>query len=156
MKIYTSYFYKVRFFKPNYIPLSTAKWDPRWYNNFEGQGKSFIDKNNVINGLRAYEFVPGEECNFLCNGYENCKFGGDPESCTYLNNYRCQLSNLDIDKVINRLQCTGQQDQKLIGFTEEPVFVFLVYEKPDNKCSERAAIQDFFKDNGIECEELEI
>lgn len=28
MKIYTSYFYMIRFMKPNMIPLSTAKWDP--------------------------------------------------------------------------------------------------------------------------------
>ena len=31
MKIYTSYFYQIRFFKPNMIPLSTAKYDPSWF-----------------------------------------------------------------------------------------------------------------------------
>lgn len=28
LKFVTSYFYKVRFFTPNMIPLSTAIWDP--------------------------------------------------------------------------------------------------------------------------------
>lgn len=31
MKIYTSYFYMVRFMKPYMIPLSTAKFDPAWF-----------------------------------------------------------------------------------------------------------------------------
>lgn len=34
MKFYTSYFYKLRFFTPNMLPFSTAKWDPKWYHNF--------------------------------------------------------------------------------------------------------------------------
>ena len=31
MKIYISYFYAVRFFKPYQIPMSTAVWDPKWW-----------------------------------------------------------------------------------------------------------------------------
>ena len=37
MKIMTSYFYAIRFFKPNMIPISTAKWDPKWYHQNKGQ-----------------------------------------------------------------------------------------------------------------------
>lgn len=29
MKIKISYFYMIRFFKPNQIPISTAVWDPK-------------------------------------------------------------------------------------------------------------------------------
>lgn len=31
MKILISYFYQIRFFKPNMIPLSTAAFDPKWF-----------------------------------------------------------------------------------------------------------------------------
>ena len=60
MKVYTSYFYKIRFFKPNMIPISTAIWDPKWYHQNQGSDHWFIDKNGVINGLRAPVFAPGE------------------------------------------------------------------------------------------------
>lgn len=50
MKFYISYFYQIRFFKPNMIPISTAKWDPKWYSQ---NGKPYIDKRGVVNGLRA-------------------------------------------------------------------------------------------------------
>ena len=48
MKILTSYFYQIRFFKPNIIPLSTCLSDPVWYH--KGNGKSFYykDKNDDI------------------------------------------------------------------------------------------------------------
>ena len=32
-------------------------------------------------------------------------------------------------------------------------FAFLVYETPNNLCSERFPIQKYFKDNGVEIEE---
>lgn len=31
MKFYISYFYAVRFMKPNTVALSTAMWDPKWF-----------------------------------------------------------------------------------------------------------------------------
>ena len=31
MKFYVSYFYAVRFMKPNTVALSTAKSDPQWF-----------------------------------------------------------------------------------------------------------------------------
>ena len=73
MKIYTSYFYKIRFFKPNMIPISTAMWDPKWYHANQKQDHWFVDKNGVINGLRASVFAPGEvatavsTCGPLCD-----------------------------------------------------------------------------------------
>lgn len=37
IKIYTSYFYQIRNFTPNIIPVSTALSDPAWYRPPEGQ-----------------------------------------------------------------------------------------------------------------------
>jgi hypothetical protein len=42
----------------------------------------------------------------------------------------------------------------IYAVTEEPIAVFIVHEAPDNPCSERAAIQEYFRSHGIECEEL--
>ena len=32
----TSYFYQIRFFRPDMIPLSTARFDPSWYHRNKG------------------------------------------------------------------------------------------------------------------------
>ena len=81
MKVYTSYFYKIRFFKPNMIPISTALRDPKWYHQNQNQEHWFIDKNGVINGLRAPVFAPGlaatavSSCGASCpKDFKNCDF----------------------------------------------------------------------------------
>ena len=43
----TSYFYQIRNFKPNMIPLSTALWDPKWFHKNKGHSFQFKDKNGV-------------------------------------------------------------------------------------------------------------
>ena len=151
MKVYTSYFYKIRFFKPNMIPISTALWDPKWYHANQKQGHWFIDKNGVINGLRAPVFAPGEvatavsTCGPLCD--KNSK------NCPFLRAYAHQLSLLDINDIMSRTKRVCAEAQKVLGFTEEPIAVFIVHEAPDNPCSERTAIQNYFRSHGIECEE---
>ena len=42
MNIYISYFYNIRFFPKNLIPISTAMWDPKWYHNFKSDDTVFI------------------------------------------------------------------------------------------------------------------
>ena len=58
MDFYTSYFYQIRNFTPNMIPLSTACGDPAWYH--AGRDKNFVyfDNNKVCNGLRAEMLHP--------------------------------------------------------------------------------------------------
>ena len=51
MKIRTSYFYQIRNFKKNMIPVSTAMSDPLWYRPEQGQ-EYFFDKRGIVNGLR--------------------------------------------------------------------------------------------------------
>ena len=87
MKIYTSYFYKIRFFKPWQIPISTAVWDPKWFNDFKGQGYRFLDKRNVINGLRCESLHPDKTCQDLCRGLETCDCK-DPSKCEFLKRYK--------------------------------------------------------------------
>ena len=65
MKVATSYFYQIRFFKPNMIPVSTAMWDPKWFHNFKNQYHVFKDRNGVYNGLRYPALSPKGECEGL-------------------------------------------------------------------------------------------
>lgn len=153
MKILTSYFYQIRFMKPNYIPLSTAKWDPKWFYKNQHQGFQWKDKNGVWNGLRAEPFVPGAECDGLCYGRETCNAYG-PQTCSFLKTYRRQLDKLDFNEMLERFQHIGTAIQKAEGFTEEPVYVLIVHEAYDNPCSERWVIQDWFKDNGYNIKEF--
>lgn len=152
MKIYTSYFYQVRFFKPNMIPLSTAQFDPKWYNQNRGQGYVFKDKNGVYNGLRAEPFAPGQSCSNDCRGPQNCPTK-DFNSCSFLQKYYAQLCQLDFNDIMNRIERIANHIQNLEQFTDEPIVVLLVHEASDNPCSERKAIQKWFADNGVIVEE---
>ena len=150
MQIYTSYFYQVRFMKPYMIPLSTAIWGPKWFK----QGKPWKDKNGVWNGLKADVFAPGPMCEGLCRGPETCETRS-PQKCLFLNTYRYQLDLLDFNDVVARCERIGNYIKSLENFSEEPVIMLLVHEAPQNPCSERRVIQEWFAANGKEVKEWE-
>ena len=58
MKLAISYFYKIRFFQPWMIPISTAAWDPKYYHDNKGKDYLFVDKRGVINGYRYEALAP--------------------------------------------------------------------------------------------------
>lgn len=149
MKFATSYFYQIRNFKPWMIPISTAKWDPKWFSTMR------FDKNHIINGLRCEEFAPGTLCDGLCHG--DCH-PAHPESCNFLNIYRSQLKQINFnDFIIRCKKCVDWvQEHNKVGMPQEPIIVMIVYETPNNPCSERTVIQDWFAANGIECRELDL
>lgn len=151
IKIYTSYFYKIRFFEPYMIPCSTAQFDPSWYKSPMG---TFIDKRGVLNGLRANAFVPGPTCQNDCRGPENCNYISD--NCAFLSNYRKQLDALDFNRVINMFEDAIPRLEEKLNLDRKPVFVLMVYEKPDNPCSERKVIHEWFADQGFPIAELTI
>ena len=149
----TSYFYQIRFFTPNMIPLSTAVWDPKWFHANRGQDYHFKDKNGVWNGLRAEPFMPGEMCNGLCQGKEVCDIK-DPDKCLFLKTYKYQLNQLNYDEIISRFERMGNFIQELEGFEEESILVLIVHEAYNNPCSERWVIQDWFKEHGYDIKEF--
>ena len=55
---------------------------------------------------------------------------------------------------MTRTERLCQYVKDFVGFEEDPIAVFIVHEAPDNPCSERAAIQEYFRSHGVECEEL--
>lgn len=143
MKVWTSYFYAVRFLSPNQIPLSTAVWDPKWFHAGRGQGHVFVDKRGVVNGLRAESLHPGPECEGLCRGPESCACG-DPKVCGFLRAYREQLARLDVTAFLASLEELGSRLKARLRFAGEPEFVLLVHEPPYKACSERGALQERF------------
>lgn len=155
MKVATSYFYKIRFFTPNMIPISTAVWDPQWFHKNKGDHYKFIDKNGVINGLRYPNFIfrdyIGKETE--CKGKDNCKW--NPDNCEFLKDYESFISRTDFEELKKTLEELGDSWRKKTGITDELTFVFIVYETPSNPCSERKTIQNYFKRYGVDCPEIE-
>lgn len=150
MKLYTSYFYQIRFFAPNIVPVSTAVWDPKWYHNFAGQDNVFLDKRGVVNGLRAPALAPGSQLEGACAGKDGTAVGctHNPSTCAFLKGYTDQLNRLDCDDYVRRLENLGSRVKRITSFEGEPVIVLIVYEAPDNPCSERAVLQQWLSTNG--------
>lgn len=148
MEIFTSYFYHVRFFKENMLPMSTAMWDPKWFHDNRGQEHIFKDKRGIINGIRMPAFIPGKDCTDLCAGLDQCETK-DPKTCKFLTKYREQLDSLKFKKVMKHLEACSN----LIN-SENPMIVLLFHETPDKKCSERDAVQEWFNEHGVTVTEL--
>lgn len=141
MKIYTSYFAQLRKFPPNLVGLSTAVWNPKW----RPMGK---DKRGVI-CVDCPPFKPGHECEGLCNGKCEPKH---PEDCAFLKAYKAQLDKLNITRIQNSLGKLAKQISYDEGL-QDIDFAFLVYETPSNPCSERIAIQQWFREHDMPIEE---
>jgi len=139
MTIYTSYFYQVRFFPPNLVPLSTAAFDPKWFHDFKGKNYQFKDKRGVINGIRAEIFMPGSDL----GGYCSPSCGQVSPNCDFLLRYRAQLNKLDFADVWERFTDLASMVRSREGI-EDVNFALMVHEAPTNKCSERVPIQEWF------------
>ena len=143
MTIYTSYFYMVRFFPQNLIPLSTAAFDPKWYHDNKGLSYQFKDQRGVINGIRADIFAPSPELGGYCG--ENC--GMVPPSCDFLLRYRAQLDKLDFRTIWQKFERLAETIQSREGI-KDINFALLLHEAPTKQCSERVPIQQWFAANG--------
>ena len=152
MKIFTSYFYNIRYLKPHQLPISTARYDPKWFHkNTDDQTVKFQAKTSkVICGLRLECLHPDITCVNLCHGSELCqKANRTHETCEFLKAYRRQIFSLDKTKILTIFQQIADRLSKQYKFKQEPEIILIVHEAPDNPCSERKILQEFF-----ECEEL--
>ena len=153
VQIAISYFYHIRFFKPYMLPVSTAVWDPKWYHRNNDQDTTYIDKNGVINGLRVPMLAPGENCHCLCRGRELCE-DIPTGSCKFLQEYRKQLDAIPFKEFCESLTQCSEKLKGILKFKEDPILVLMVHEKYDNPCSERVVLLDWFKQNGVDVQEL--
>ena len=153
MKIYTSYFYQIRFFKPWQIPMSTAVWDPKWFHEGLGQDHVWKDKNGVWNGLRI-EILNPDNCCSLPPECTECQRKGNPETCSFIKDYSSGLHiKVNFPELLEILSKTADYIQNLEGFQEEPEIILIVHEASDEPCSERKSIQNLFSEHGISCPE---
>lgn len=155
MLIRTSYFYQIRNFERNMIPVSTAVFDPKWFHNFTGDyNYVFKDKRGIWNGLRCESIIEqGRKSN---HGSEICPCENkDYNTCSFLSNYRKNLENIDFDKLLENLNKLVEKYQQEENINDEIIIVFIVYEVPTNPCSERQPLIDYFNSHGIECKELD-
>lgn len=141
MEIYTSYWANVRKFPPNLVGLNTTIWSPKWRPLGE-------DKRGVL-VIDCPPFKPGPQCAGLCNGKCSIK---DPDHCQFLETYYCQLEDIDLENFFNNLNRISKQLKEDKGF-DDVDFAFIVYEAPNNPCSERNAIQRWGAWTGLEIKE---
>ena len=145
MRIYTSYFYQIRFFPKNLIPLSTAVWDPKWFHANQNQQYKFKDKRGVINGLRAEMFAPKDDSCKHCGDIERAKYIDD--FCPFKIRYYYQLQQLDFCEIWKHFIALAEKIKSKEGFSDVD-FALILHEAPGNTCSERSTIQRWFRENG--------
>ena len=117
-------------------------WPPRW--RPLGQ-----DPSNGVIVTDCPPLKPGSECAGLCNG--KCPNKHAP-NCEFIQTYRRQLEHIELDKFMAQLESLKARVMESEGF-EDVDFAFIVFETPQNICSERGAIQDWLRVHGIEVEE---
>ena len=137
----------LRFLKPNQIPISTALWDPKWYNK---DGKVYINDKGVIFGLKCPPLSP-QECTPGCCPCNN----RTPGKCKFIQEYIESLRKLNFLEIKQGLENIAREVQGFMGFTEDPEIVLVVYETPDNPCSERGSLIQWFLENNVNLEEYE-
>lgn len=158
IKVYTSYFYQIRNMNENCLAFSTAISDPKYFHDFTGDKTyKFIDKNGVLNGLRAEPFCPRLDLppEKICSGKEGCAhLAADlPWYCDFLLEYYKKLTMLDPQDIEQRFRKVQAEWEEYLGHSIEPTFILLVHEAPTNPCSERVMLQRWLKENGFGGEE---
>lgn len=148
MRFMISYFYQIRFFTPDMVPASTAVWDPKWFHDFKGQRHVFLDKNGVLNGIRADFLNPppgiGSDCGRPCASQIPCQFMKD---------YRAHLDTLDFDDVLQMFAHLADKVSRDYSI-QDPTIVLIVHEPASCLCAERPCLVSWFADHGIELKEF--
>lgn len=148
MEIYISYFYQVRNFPPYSFPLSTACGDPLWFHQgTRDKTIQFFDKRNVLNGARIQELVPDASCGGWCPCDYHKQGPPHNERCMFLKQYAEQLNKLNFDKFLERLIHRAESFQEFIK-SDRLYPILLVHEAPNNPCSERWVLKDWFIKHG--------
>lgn len=160
MKVYISDFYHIRLFKPNMIPIAvTGSW-PYWMYEYNHQktGNFFLDKNNVINGIREEMFFDGYKDRFeclseKCGEAKPCPYLDKVPHCQFMDSYLDYLRTLDINKLFLEFDRVSKEVELINHYVGEPIIVLIVYESSKCSCAERPCIQQWFRENGYELNE---
>ena len=138
--IYTSYFYQIRNFTSNIIPVSTCLSDPVWYRPPEDK-EYYIDKRGIVCGLRYEPLIVQKFGQHICP----CEDRSKAPFCPTMIEYEELLRTL-----VNKEKTLKAFEYCCNKFNADTI-ALIVYEAPTNPCSERFALQHFFN-----CEELKL
>ena len=137
------------------IPVSTAIWDPGWYHDFtRDYNYIFKDKRGIVNGIRYLPIIECGKAASGCTGPGSCRYAPTAPACPFLESYRANLEQLNINTLIDDFNYLASAYQKHENINDEITIVLIVYETPKNPCSERGALIDYFTSKGNECKEL--
>lgn len=141
------------------IPVSTCMSDPKWFVPSDDK-EYYIDKRGVVCGLRYEPLIVQSQGTHGCPGPDQCWYAisdcrdpqGNKAPCPTMKEYKLLLNSLvNKEETLKAFEHCANKFKKELGFEEEPIIVLIVYETPDNLCSERQALQEYFG-----CKELEI
>lgn len=126
----TSYFYQIRHFSKNMIPVSICIWDPKWY------------KGIHYSGLVPKVYDPESHCEncIKVNGQEYHDF-----HCDYLNAYRRQLSRLNVKRTLDDVARIVRKYAYENDVNGPLIAVFVGYEVTAKRCSERFVLSEWIE-----------
>ena len=156
--VYIATFNQIRYMTEYDLPLSICSGEPSWYHDYKDRSYCFFDKRGVYNGLVAWPLVLDpktvkkiEDQGAMCR--KNCPF--DIYNCLFKSLYTIQLNCTSIDIILAFIEDIKETYSKLSKIKDKNNIniIFLVYEQPWNKCSEREVVKEYFKSNNIRIEE---
>lgn len=140
VKIYTSYWAQVRNFPQNLVGLNTTVWPPKY--------RPLGQDTRGIWVIDCPILKPGAACEGLCHG--DCA-PKHPKTCKFLQVYMNQLNHINFQNFQQHLELLHQKFYE--GEKLNVDFALIVFEAPNNPCSERHPLQAWLKNNGVEIEE---
>lgn len=133
----------VRHFKANQIGVSTAVWNPKYWTYG-------LNKNSSVTGISEKVLSPALVELYCC---KECPYKKDLPNCPFLAAYRNYLDTVDINYLLSEFNRIAAEVKQINSYEGEPEIILLVYEAPNNPCSERQSLIDYFKKHGIKLEE---
>ena len=135
-----------RYFKANQIGVSTAVWKPKYWSY--GQ-----NKYGSVTGIEEKSLSPSyieQFCSRECGYKELLPY------CPFIKAYAEYLNTIDFNNyLLPEFERIAEDVRKINNFEGEPEIILLVYETPDNLCSERGPLMKYFKAHGIIVEEYQ-
>ena len=144
MEFKISYFAKTKHFKANQIGISSACWDPAWW-------KYSVNKHSSVIGISEKALSPYHVEQYCC---KDCPYKDKVPNCPFIIDYKKYLDTVDFEGyLLPEFKRIAEEVKMINNYEGEPEIILLVYETPDNPCSERIALIDYFKKHGIELKE---